>query len=223
MLSIVATIILLLVIASCYNNINLCRKLIMAKATSDSVGATSRRKLSVMLVALLSLCISVQAESNFTVWVLRRSSVDVYHLNSSNTVIVDNCGAKPNYLVNEKQCASDEELISGMYADPMISDVCNVNYIVGCDVAVFPMNSTFLIPTTTIGSRYSAITSILSDDEFKSSREYVEIFGFNGTNQTVNSSFCDISSLEVYRGREQAIEISRRGFFLGDNGSIEVR
>ena len=86
----------------------------MAKATSDSVGATSRRKLSVMWVALLSLCTSVQAEANFTVWVIRRSTTDLYSLNSSSIVLV-NCGAKPNYLVNEKQCASDEEIFSGMY------------------------------------------------------------------------------------------------------------
>ena len=86
----------------------------MAKATSDLVGATSKRKLSVMLVALLSLCASVQAEANFTVSVNRRRTTDLYSLNSNNTITLDNCGAKPNYLVNEKQCASDEELFSGM-------------------------------------------------------------------------------------------------------------
>jgi hypothetical protein len=59
-----------------------------------------------------------------------------------------------------------------------------------------------------------------SDDNFK---EFIVIFGFNGTNRTVKSSFCNISSLEVYRGREHAIEISHQGFSLGDNGSIEVR
>ena len=92
----------------------------MAKATSDLVGATSKRKLSVVLVALLSLCTSVQAEANFTVSVSRRRTTDLYSLNSNNTVTLDNCGTKPNYLVNEKQCASDEELISGMYMNPMI-------------------------------------------------------------------------------------------------------
>ena len=35
----------------------------------------------------------------------------------------------------------------------------------------------------------------------------------------LNSSTCQISSLEVYRGREQAIEISHQGFSLSDNGS----
>ena len=45
---------------------------------------------------------------------------------------------------------------------------------------------------------------------------------FNETDQAVNSSLCCISSLEVYRGRQQAIEISYHGFSLSDNGSIEV-
>jgi hypothetical protein len=102
-----------------------------------------------------------------------------------------------------------------------ISDVCiSISYIIGCSIAVVPINSTFLIPTTPIDSRYSVITSTLSDKPFS---EYVEVFGFDGTDQTVNSSYCNISSLEVYRGREQAIEISHQGFSLGDNGSIEVR
>ena len=38
----------------------------------------------------------------------------------------------------------------------------------------------------------------------------------------VNQSVCNISSLEVYRGREQAIEISHKGFSLGNLGTIEV-
>ena len=87
----------------------------MAKITSDSVVAS--RKLSLAFVALLSLDSSVQAEANFTLWVSRRRSTDVYNLNSNNSVTVDTCGPKPklNYLVNEKQCVLDEELFSGMY------------------------------------------------------------------------------------------------------------
>ena len=38
-------------------------------------------------------------------------------------------------------------------------------------------------------------------------------------NTRLNSSTCQISSLEVYRGREQVIEISHQGFSLSDNGS----
>ena len=38
----------------------------------------------------------------------------------------------------------------------------------------------------------------------------------------VNTSFCHIAGLEVYRGREQAIEINHEGFSLSDRGTIEV-
>ena len=48
------------------------------------------------------------------------------------------------------------------------------------------------------------------------------IFKFNETNQMLNSSSCHISSLEVYQGREQAIEISSEGFFLNNNSNIVV-
>ncbi len=40
--------------------------------------------------------------------------------------------------------------------------------------------------------------------------------------KAVNNSLCHISSLEVYRGREQAIEISHDGFSLTENGTINV-
>ena len=38
--------------------------------------------------------------------------------------------------------------------------------------------------------------------------------------QGVNS--CHIDSLEVYRGRKKAIEISHDGFSINENGSIQV-
>ena len=38
----------------------------------------------------------------------------------------------------------------------------------------------------------------------------------------VSSSICHIASLEVYRGREEAIEISHSGFFLTKRGTLEV-
>ena len=38
----------------------------------------------------------------------------------------------------------------------------------------------------------------------------------------LNTSTYQISSLEVYRGREQAIEINHQGFSLSDNGTVQV-
>ena len=86
----------------------------MAKTTSGSVVAT-RRKLGLVFVALLSLCISVKAEANFTLWVTRRRNEDIYQLNQSESMTqIMNCAPNTSYIVNEKQCVSDEELFYGM-------------------------------------------------------------------------------------------------------------
>ena len=84
----------------------------MIKATLDSVLAR-RRKLSSVFVALLSLCTSVQAKANFTVWVTRRLSSDLYQLNSGGTHLTCDSRAR-TYLINENRCAMDKELLSGM-------------------------------------------------------------------------------------------------------------
>ena len=83
----------------------------MAKTTSDSVVAT-KRKHSLVLVALLSLCISVKAEANFTLSVIRRSTNDFYRLNSIEQDM--HCAPNNSYLVNERHCVFDEELLYGM-------------------------------------------------------------------------------------------------------------
>ena len=48
------------------------------------------------------------------------------------------------------------------------------------------------------------------------------IIVYKDQHKQVNTSFCHIASLEVYRGREQAIEINHEGFSLSDRGTIEV-
>ena len=85
----------------------------MAKATSqsDSIVATCTK----VLVALLSLCISMRAEANFTLWVVRRSTQDIYQLNQSKSMThIMNCAPNTSYIVNEKQCTLDKELFYGM-------------------------------------------------------------------------------------------------------------
>ena len=85
---------------------------IMAKAISDSVVAS--RKLIIVSVVLISLCTSVQAEANlYTLWVNRRSTTDLYSLNSKATVH-EHCDPSASYLIEEKQCALNEELFNGM-------------------------------------------------------------------------------------------------------------
>ena len=55
-----------------------------------------------------------------------------------------------------------------------------------------------------------------------SSRKTNAVIVYRGTNQPVNGSSCIISNLEVYRGRDQVIEIESGGFSLNERGIIEV-
>ena len=76
---------------------------------------------------------------------------------------------------------------------------------------VHPINSTTPYKTAkTLITRYA---SILTDAVIKKKE----------SNETVNSSLCTISSLEVYRGRGQAIAIEHSVFILSDSGTIKVR
>ena len=67
-------------------------------------------------------------------------------------------------------------------------------------------------------SKSSSIVTLVVEAE----TDGVAIFHFRETDQPVNSSVCYIASLKVYRGREQATEISHKGFSLSSNGTIEV-
>ena len=68
-------------------------------------------------------------------------------------------------------------------------------------------NST--VPTTvlTVSSEYTTADAVIV---------------YKDLQMLADKSFCNISSLEVYRRREQAIEISHQGFSLSENGTIEV-
>ena len=92
-----------------------------------------------------------------------------------------------------------------------------INYYSGCNDAIVPTSSLQL--TTIAAFDFSSAMPMFA---YLQSTSYIEMFKFNKTDQPVNSSLCTISSLEVYRGRQQTIEISYQGFFLSDRGSIEV-
>ena len=91
------------------------------------------------------------------------------------------------------------------------------------------MHSDAIVPTQSLNSTTIAqqllgspalnITYLLVPD---STTNNSAIFKFNEVDQLVNSSHCSISSLEVYRGREEAIEIGHDGFSLSNNSNIEV-
>ena len=71
-----------------------------------------------------------------------------------------------------------------------------------------------IIPIEDVNIQGSTITNIVTDSS-------ITVI-YNEANRSVNNNFCNISSLGVYRGREQTIMISHDGFSLSDNGTIEV-
>ena len=192
---------------------------VASTSRSDSV-LTSMKLLHLFFIVLLYLCTIVLSKANVTVWVTRRFTYDVYFLNSYVEHARCDSGTRGSaYLINERQCVSDEELFSGMELLIQIDVHVSIYHCTECSSAITPTGaSTFLIPMATIYSQHSAINTFTNDFD-----EYVALFDFNETNQRVNSSFCNISSLEVYRGRKRAIEINHQGFSLNDSGSVEVR
>ena len=85
-----------------------------------------------------------------------------------------------------------------------------IHNVIGCSFAVIPTRSSNLIAVVVLDSRTPNITYLISVDDKHAS----ERFNY--------SSSCHIASLEVYRGRDQAIGISHSGFSLSDNGAIQV-
>ena len=185
----------------------------MAKTT-----IVARRNVGLVLVAsilCLQLRLSQQDEamaSIYTVEVTRRSMFDIYFPNLKSSKTCDSVNR--SYLVNEVKCVSDQELFSGMIT--LKGSLNFILFLAGCGASIPSMEP--IIPIAADLTSQSSSTIYLVTTITAASR-----FIFNDTNQSVNSSFCQISSLEVYRGREQAIEISHQGFSLSDNGSIEVR
>ena len=73
-----------------------------------------------------------------------------------------------------------------------------------------PINNTIVYETAqTLNSSHS---SLLVDALIRSKE----------SNQTVNNSLCTISSLEVYRGRQQAFAVDKSVFSLSDSGALKV-
>ena len=146
--------------------------------------------------------------------VSRRLTTDIYFINGTDT----NCDDKNTYLISEDQCVKDQELFESIMMSDLI-ELLIYNYYPhsGCsETTIVP--TSYLHPTTiavfnsSSASTYLLISRVGNDEMFK----------INETDQLVNSPLCHISSLEVYRGRDQAIEISHQGFSLSENGSIKV-
>ena len=148
------------------------------------------------------------AENTTVVGVTRRQLGDIYRLDNVSGHKACNEDSKVVYLVDDRQCVTEQELLKGKQNVNIILAIIgdhNIPTGTECSSAITPFNS-------------SGIASISA-----TMVEFEATFHFREANQTINSSVCDIASLEVYRGGKQAIRISHQGFTLSKNGSIKVR
>ena len=153
-------------------------------------------------------------------WVQRRLSGDIYnYVNSEDNASHKHCDN--TYLVDDNQCVMDQELFVNEGKVKVVWHkilLHNVIFYTECSHPIIPVQSSHLLalPVAPLNN-----TSYLAVDTTLSKQNGVG-FRFNGTDQIVNSSFCHILSLEVYRGREQVTGISHQGFSLTDSGAVEV-
>ena len=159
-------------------------------------------------------------------WVQRRQSQDIYRFTNSSSSGYIFCPTTNNtYLVDENLCVPEHELFKGnSNTDSKLLSISFIHnlyccYCTGCSHSVVSndLEASHLVAVAFINIDMSNISYLLIRD-----KNIPERFYFNGTNQPVDNC-CHIDSLEVYRGREQAIEISHDGFSLTENGIVEVQ
>ena len=92
-----------------------------------------------------------------------------------------------------------------------------------CAIASYTTVCRFAISSRQDLSSYQ-ITLFINDQEQFQSSVVVATYEPHGQccSRVVNNSLCHISSLEVYRGRQQAIQISHDGLSLTEDGAINV-
>ena len=181
--------------------------------------------------AVLSVIAQVhsEVESSAIPVAVRRRSFDFHIIlqedNTGSTNI--NCNVdNATYLVEENQCINNQHLFNRKEKCIICidgNDYCQSPTHAECCFIITPngelITSRLFLNIEMEGTATTAQTltmnNIVADG----------LVALRGTAEhaQLNTSTCQISGLEVYRGREQAIEISHQGFSLSDNGSIEVR
>ena len=96
------------------------------------------------------------------------------------------------------------------------------SYSIGCNFKVTPSEELFIMfmaHPREITILYDMAKTLISPH---SSSLTDAIIKTKETNKTVNNDLCTILSLEVYRGRGQAIAIEHNVFTLTDSGTLKV-
>ena len=92
----------------------------------------------------------------------------------------------------------------------------------GCMFAIAPIGfeTPHMIAVYMESHQNNTVTLTTADANLSKS---IAVITYREWYEQVNSSLdCHIDSLEVYRGRQQITEISRSGFSISENGTIQV-
>ena len=170
------------------------------------------------LVASVVLASQNNCSTDF-VFSVDRKTTDHYQPNTSTNCV---CNEGNNtYLVTEQQCVNNSTFFSGKLSIATSNEnIISIIYILTeCPFAITPAGEPLQLRLS--------VHIIMGNSRMQTSNSTgmatnATVINTNSTEKLVNSSICSISSLEVYRGREQAIEISHDGFILDNSGSIEV-
>ena len=175
------------------------------------------RVLRVIVLATVVSNVLTSGDQDIPVLVSRRLSGDSYwHSNDDFQICRDNLNL--TYLVSEDRCAKDQELFNGN----IVGNNSNLKYYffchLDCGFATVPNGepSNLSIALVLNGSNLR-----IADPE-ASLTDATIVSITNGTHQLVNGSVCQISSLEVYRGRSQITVISYDGLSLSGSGTVKV-
>ena len=175
----------------------------------------------VRMIILVSIAINVilASEMSLPVRVSRRLSGDIYWYSSDD---FESCHDNPTYLISEDRCVNDQELFNGN-ADTTSITLRLINFIsLDCGFG-FVSNEAPSYLTTSLIFRQNGSIILFKQLKTVDASSDAAVAIINGTRRLVNGSLCQIASLEVYRGRDQIIEISHDGLSLSQNGNVKVK
>ena len=94
----------------------------------------------------------------------------------------------------------------------------------GCSFSISPSTEHSTLRVTVTLGHHRNSTEVEQIDTFTSDDSLTNavIVAVTNANQLVSGSLCQITSLEVYRGRKHITEISHDGFSLSDKGTFMV-
>ena len=169
---------------------------------------------------------SICTEEMVPVRVDRRLNGDICYFDQGDTNF-ETCNLDVNltYLIDERQCASNQEFFNGIIVYCQVSTTTIIiinmpnNSYTGCDFAI-------AINESLMGHKIAAYINVSNHILMtfnEGSQPTTAILTYQGqylANKLISD--CRIVNLEVYRGRQRTFVINHNGFTI-NNGTIEVR